>query len=48
VEVLNELISHGSYPADVMIFPGRGRFIADSPARIELFQRITQFFLSNL
>ena len=47
-EVLNELISHGSYPADVMIFPGRGHSISDSPARIELFQRITEFFLKNL
>jgi dipeptidyl-peptidase-4 len=47
-EVLNELISHGSYPAEVMIFPGRGHAISDSPARIELFQRITDFFLKNL
>jgi dipeptidyl-peptidase-4 len=47
-EVLNELIAHGSYPAEVMIFPGRGHAISDSPARIELFQRITEFFLKNL
>ena len=47
-EVLNELIAHGSYPTDVMIFPGRGHPIGDSPARIELFQRITAFFLKNL
>jgi dipeptidyl-peptidase-4 len=47
-EVLNELIAHGSYPSDVMIFPGRGHSIGDSPARIELFQRITEFFLKNL
>ena len=46
--VLNELIAHGSYPTDVMIFPGRGHSIGDSPARIELFQRITEFFLKNL
>ena len=47
-EVLNELITHGSYPADVMIFPGRGHSIGDSPARIELFNRIAEFFLKNL
>lgn len=47
-EVLNGFIAHGSYPADVMIFPGRGHSIGDSPARIELFQRITDFFLKNL
>jgi dipeptidyl-peptidase-4 len=47
-EVLNELIAHGSYPEDVMIFPGRGHSIGDSPARIMLFQRITEFFLKNL
>jgi len=47
-EVLSELISHGNYPADVLIFPGRGHSIGDSPARIELFQRITEFFLRYL
>jgi dipeptidyl-peptidase-4 len=47
-EVLNALISHGSYPTDLLIFPGRGHSIGDSPARIELFQRITEFFLKNL
>jgi dipeptidyl-peptidase-4 len=47
-EVLNEMIAHGSYPANVMIFPGRGHSIGDSPARIELFQRITEFLLTNL
>ena len=47
-EVLNEFIAHGSYPAEVMIFPGRGHAISDSPARIELFHRITEFFLKNL
>jgi dipeptidyl-peptidase-4 len=46
--VLNALIAHGSYPDDVMIFPGRGHGISDSPARIELFHRITDFFLKNL
>src|SRR5579863_3748934 len=47
-EVLNELIAHGNYPSEVMIFPGRGHAISDSPARIELFQRITEFLLKNL
>ena len=47
-EVLNEFIAHGSYPADVVIFPGRGHAISDSPARIELFRRITEFLLKNL
>ena len=47
-EVLNELIAHGSYPTDLMIFPGRGHSIGDPPARIELFKRITEFFLKNL
>jgi dipeptidyl-peptidase 4 len=47
-EVLNELIAHGSYPADVMIFPGRGHSISDTPGRIELFDRIAEFFLKNL
>jgi dipeptidyl-peptidase 4 len=47
-EVLSELIAHGNYPADMLIFPGRGHSIGDSPARIELFQRITEFFLRYL
>jgi dipeptidyl-peptidase-4 len=47
-EVLNALITHGNYPADLLIFPGRGHSIGDTPARIELFQRITEFFVKNL
>jgi len=47
-EVLNALILHQNYPADVMIFPGRGHPIGDRPARIQLFERITQFLLNNL
>lgn len=47
-EVLNELILGGRYPADVMIFPGRGHSIGDRPARIQLFERMTEFFLNNL
>ena len=47
-EVLNELILAGKYPADLMIFPGRGHGIGDAPARIQLFQRITDFLENNL
>ncbi len=47
-EVLNALILRRNYPADVMIFPGRGHPIGDRPARIQLFERITHFFLNNL
>jgi dipeptidyl-peptidase-4 len=47
-EVLNELILNGTYPSEVMIFPGRGHSIADLPARVDLFNRITTFFLDNL
>ena len=47
-EMLNDFIAAGKYPAALMIFPGRGHPIADRPARIQLFERITQFFLQNL
>ncbi len=47
-EVLNQMIDNGRYPAGVMIFPGRGHPIGDAPARIQLFERITEFFLKNL
>jgi dipeptidyl-peptidase-4 len=47
-EVLNAFIDHGSYPADVMIFPGRGHSIGDPQAHAELFERITAFLLNNL
>jgi dipeptidyl-peptidase 4 len=47
-DMLNAFIAAGKYPACVMIFPGRGHQISDRPARIQLFERITQFFLSNL
>jgi dipeptidyl-peptidase-4 len=47
-EVINELIENGKYPADLAIFPGRGHPIADRPARIQLFEQITQFFMNNL
>jgi dipeptidyl-peptidase-4 len=47
-EVINELIQNGKYPTDLAIFPGRGHPIGDRPARIQLFEQITQFFLNNL
>ncbi len=47
-EMLNEFIAAGKYPADLMIFPGRGHGITDLPARIELYRRVTQFLLDNL
>lgn len=47
-EVLNELILAGKYPASLMIFPGRGHGIGDAPARIQLFQGITDFIGDNL
>jgi dipeptidyl-peptidase-4 len=47
-EVLNQMIENGRYPASLMIFPGRGHPIGDAPARIQLFDRITDFFLRNL
>ncbi len=47
-EMINALIAAGRYPADVMIFPGRGHPISDRSARIQLFERITNFFLNNL
>jgi dipeptidyl-peptidase 4 len=47
-EVLNSLILAGKYPADLMIFPGRGHGIGDRPARIQLFQGIADFLRGNL
>jgi dipeptidyl-peptidase-4 len=47
-EVLNALILDRNYPADVVIFPGRGHPLGDRPARVLLFERITHFFLANL
>jgi dipeptidyl-peptidase-4 len=47
-EVLNEMIESGHYPASLMVFPGRGHLIGDVPARVQLFERITEFFLNNL
>jgi dipeptidyl aminopeptidase/acylaminoacyl peptidase len=46
--MINELILAGSYPADLMILPGRGHSMGDWQARIQLYQRITDFILRNL
>jgi len=47
-ELLNDMIRAGKYPANLMIFPGRGHGITDVPARLELFDRMTEFLLGNL
>jgi len=47
VELEEKLIDADKY-AEVAIYPGRGHGITDPPARIQLFQRVTQFFLDNL
>jgi dipeptidyl-peptidase 4 len=47
-EVINQMIQNGKYPTDLAIFPGRGHSIGDRPARVQLFDRITGFFMDNL
>ncbi len=47
VELLEKLVQSGHYP-EVMPFAGRGHGISDPPARIQIFRRVTQFFLDNL
>jgi dipeptidyl-peptidase 4 len=47
-ELLNELIRVGKYPSNLMIFPGRGHGINDLPARIRLYNGITEFIQNNL
>ncbi len=47
VEFSEQLIKAGRY-AEILIYPGRGHGISDSPARTHLFSRVTQFFLDNL
>ena len=47
-EVINELILAGKYPDGLMIFPGRGHGMSDWPARVQLYQRITDFLVGNL
>jgi dipeptidyl-peptidase-4 len=43
----DRLIEADKY-AEIAIYPGRGHPISDPPARIQLFQRVTKFFLENL
>jgi dipeptidyl-peptidase 4 len=47
-EMINGLIDANRYPARLMIFPGRGHPISDHKARVQLFERITQFLVDNL
>jgi dipeptidyl-peptidase-4 len=47
-EVLNKLILQGTYATDLVILPGRGHGMSDTPARIELYKEITKFFLDGL
>jgi dipeptidyl-peptidase 4 len=47
-EVINELILAGTYPDDLMILPGRGHGMTDWRARVQLYQRITDFLIKNL
>jgi dipeptidyl-peptidase 4 len=47
-EVLNELIDNGKYPANLLLFPGRGHGISDRPARLLLFERMSRFIFDNL
>ena len=47
VELAEKLIQADRY-AEIAIYPGRGHGISDPPARIQLFQRVTKFFLDNL
>jgi dipeptidyl-peptidase-4 len=47
-ELINALIRADTYPDDLMILPGRGHGMTDWQARIQLYQRITDFLLGNL
>jgi len=47
-ELLNRFISLGTYPADLVILPGRGHSMSDRGSRIELFREMTDFFESDL
>lgn len=46
--LLDALIQHGTYPTDLVLLPGRGHGMSDVPARIELYKRLTAFFVNNL
>ena len=45
--LVDKLIEKGKY-VEVVAIPGRGHGASDPPARILLFDRVTQFFVSNL
>ncbi len=47
VELAEKLIQADQY-AEIAIYPGRGHGISDPPAHIQLFQRVTKFFLDHL
>ncbi len=47
VELVEQFIQADKY-AEVAIYPGRGHGVSDPPARVQLFQRVTEFFLANL
>ena len=47
-ELINELIHAGTYPDDLMIFPGRGHGITDWQARVQLYEGVTDFLMKNL
>lgn len=47
-EILDQLIQHGTYADDLLIFPGRGHGMSDVPSRIELYKELTKFFSDNL
>ncbi|MGH9704010.1 MAG: prolyl oligopeptidase family serine peptidase, partial [Candidatus Acidiferrales bacterium] len=47
VELAEKLIQADRY-AEIAIYPGRGHGISDPPARTQLFQRVTKFFLDHL
>ncbi|HEY6465211.1 MAG TPA: S9 family peptidase [Candidatus Acidoferrales bacterium] len=47
-EVLDQLIQHGTYADDLIVFPGRGHGMSDVPSRIELYRELTKFFSDNL
>jgi len=46
-ELIEKFIQAGKY-AEVMLFPGRGHSISDTPAQLELFRRMTDFLVHNL
>jgi dipeptidyl-peptidase-4 len=47
VELVDKLIDADKY-IEVMMYPGRGHGVSDPPARIQLWQRVTEFFVDNL